>query len=306
MIKGLFSVVIPVYNTQKYLMRCVNSVLRQCYPLFEIILVDDGSTDGSGTICDAYGKKYSCCRVIHQENRGLSAARNSGIRAAEGEYICFVDSDDYIEKTLLTRTAVEMKKGVDLCSFAVRRVDEDENYLYEMRFNNCIGTGELTSESRESFVLNHFFSYELGWEACFQIYRSDLIKNQNLYFDETLKFGEDKLFNFCYWQYVAKWTKIPDVLYNYTLRLGSLSEGKSELELVNRGNEEFVYISRYIERERGYLYYAGIVNYYYHLIQKKYSWEEIIEAINLTRLQKQQWEQIQILVRKKKEIIRLS
>lgn len=91
------SVIVPVYNVEPYLPRCVDSILAQTYPNLEVILVDDGSRDGSGRICDAYAAKDSRVRVIHKSNGGLSSARNAGIEAADGEYLSFVDSDDWIE-----------------------------------------------------------------------------------------------------------------------------------------------------------------------------------------------------------------
>lgn len=93
----LLSVIIPVYNVESYLVRCVDSILGQTYPHLEVILVNDGSKDGSGSICDSYAQKDSRVRVIHKENGGLSSARNAGMDIATGEYITFVDSDDWIE-----------------------------------------------------------------------------------------------------------------------------------------------------------------------------------------------------------------
>ncbi len=94
--KSLISIVVPVYNVEAFLKRCVNSLIAQDYENIEIILVDDGSTDGSGQICDEYGRLYGNIRVYHKENGGLSDARNYGMKNAQGEYILFVDSDDYI------------------------------------------------------------------------------------------------------------------------------------------------------------------------------------------------------------------
>ncbi|MBQ8828028.1 MAG: glycosyltransferase [Clostridia bacterium] len=92
----LISILVPVYNVEKYLRQCIDSIIAQIYKNIEIILVDDGSTDSSGTICDEYSKKDSRIKVIHQKNQGLAAVRNVGISAARGEYIGFVDSDDFI------------------------------------------------------------------------------------------------------------------------------------------------------------------------------------------------------------------
>ena len=108
--KPLLSVVIPVYNVEAYLSRCVDSVLDQTYDSLEIILVNDGSTDASGAICDAYAEKDSRVRVIHKENGGLSSARNTGLDAATGEYIAFLDSDDWVESDAYEHMLAVMEK----------------------------------------------------------------------------------------------------------------------------------------------------------------------------------------------------
>ena len=99
--EDLISIIIPIYNVEKYLPDCLNSVISQTYSNIEIILVDDGSPDGCAKICDYYAKKDNRIKVIHQKNGGLSNARNSGIKIATGKYITFVDSDDYIDKQAL-------------------------------------------------------------------------------------------------------------------------------------------------------------------------------------------------------------
>ena len=99
----LISFIIPVYNTEKYLEECINSILDQINDKCEIILIDDGSTDNSGLICDSYAAINHEIKVVHQENRGLAAARNIGLDHANGEYIAFVDSDDYLDSSCVTK-----------------------------------------------------------------------------------------------------------------------------------------------------------------------------------------------------------
>ena len=108
--ESLISVIVPVYNVDNYLPRCVDSILAQSYPELEIILVDDGATDGSGGICDAYAAKDSRITVIHKPNGGLSSARNAGLDAATGEYISFIDSDDWIEPEMYGHMMSLMQK----------------------------------------------------------------------------------------------------------------------------------------------------------------------------------------------------
>lgn len=113
------SVIVPVYNVRRYLRQCLESLSAQDYPSFEVILVDDGSTDGSGTLCDEYASKNRCFRVVHQQNEGLSAARNKGLSFARGQYISFVDSDDWVSRYYLSMlmSAVE-RTGMPCASLA--------------------------------------------------------------------------------------------------------------------------------------------------------------------------------------------
>ena len=110
------SVIVPVYKVEPYLHRCIDSILGQTFTDFELILVDDGSPDNCGKICDEYAKKDGRVRVVHKENGGVSSARNTGLQIACGKFIYFCDSDDYVEKELLNDT-VQAMDGYDLVSF---------------------------------------------------------------------------------------------------------------------------------------------------------------------------------------------
>mgnify|MGYP002511105663 CR=1 FL=1 len=137
----LISVIVPVYQVSKYIRECVDSLLCQTYRRLEIILVDDGSTDGSGEICDSYAKEDDRIRVIHQENRGLSAARNTGLDYASGEYVAFVDSDDYVEPAYieeLYRLIVEYRADIAACMF-VRVGETEESQKTQDRRNRAAG-----------------------------------------------------------------------------------------------------------------------------------------------------------------------
>lgn len=138
----MISVIVPVYNVHQYLNRCIQSILTQTYQDFELILIDDGSTDGSELICDQYAKKYKSIVVIHQRNAGLSAARNAGIEAARGEYIAFVDSDDFIHARMFEILYGNIKKydaDISVCNFwwqaedarVINETGENETVLFE-------------------------------------------------------------------------------------------------------------------------------------------------------------------------------
>ena len=217
----LISVIVPVYNVEKYVDRCISSICGQTYRELEVILVDDGSTDGSGRICDEWAEKDERVRVIHVENGGVSRARNLGIDAAHGEYICFVDSDDWIEadyfeeavpiliaerpKCLTTNYVVDNGNGAVTCKFP------PSSDLY-------MNAGEAYYE----MVVNKHF----GWHPVARFYETSSCKN--IEFPEGIIFGEDVLFNFRFTQknpglYIYK--RIAK--YHYFTRQGSAVTGYS-------------------------------------------------------------------------------
>lgn len=136
----MISVIVPVYKVEKYLNRCVDSIINQTYCDLEIILVDDGSPDNCGKICDDYAKKDNRIKVIHKENGGLSDARNAGLNVATGDYIGFVDSDDYI-KSDMYKNMISSIKDNDICMCGCEIIDEDGNLLSEDGFKNQIFLG---------------------------------------------------------------------------------------------------------------------------------------------------------------------
>lgn len=116
--EDLISIIIPIYKVEEYLKRCVDSVINQTYKNLEIILIDDGSPDSCGKICDEYAKINNKIYVIHQQNQGVSAARNAGIDKAKGKYICFIDSDDYVDANYIEVLHDGMKKcDLSICSY---------------------------------------------------------------------------------------------------------------------------------------------------------------------------------------------
>ena len=149
--QALISVIIPVYNVENYLRECIESVLNQTFRDFEVILVDDGSTDSSGDICDEYVEKDERVTVIHQKNGGLSVARNTGLSEANGKYVYFLDSDDYIsENALATLLNIAENDSSDIVFFdAVSFTDTDDftvhqNYIRKNKYQTDGITTERT------------------------------------------------------------------------------------------------------------------------------------------------------------------
>ena len=172
------SVIIPVYNVEKYLKKCVDSVDAQTYTDYQMILVDDGSTDHSGALCDALAAKNPKIRVIHQENRGLGGARNTGIRHCETEYVLFLDSDDTIHPQLLQRcmTAAE-EQNCDLVFFDLVSVDENGNQTTV--YDQAVPTDTLLSPAEKNCLLKNP-------TACDKVYRTALFTDNDIYFPEKV------------------------------------------------------------------------------------------------------------------------
>ncbi len=170
----LISVIVPVYNVKKYLSKCMETLLAQNYVNYEIILIDDGSTDGSGIICDEYGSRYDFVNVIHQNNGGLSAARNAGIAFSNGEYVTFVDSDDFVIKTYLS----------DLYEL-LTYYDADVAILANTTLleNMDVNTDSLRDVIQDSKCLTNlealkamYYGNGFGVSACSKLYRKSIVQ----------------------------------------------------------------------------------------------------------------------------------
>lgn len=187
------SVVVPVYNVEKYLERCVKSILDQTHKELEILLVDDGSTDASGSLCDELGRADERIRVIHKANGGLSDARNAGLAVAEGEFVCFIDSDDWIEPETLQK-AVEAMEDADLVIWGYRKdfVDEREEVLsYQEQKVDAL----LTKGTGYQTLLLPGVLQESGY-AWNKLYRLDHLRRGGHVFEKGLSLVEDAVFNY--------------------------------------------------------------------------------------------------------------
>ena len=185
----LFSVIVPVYKVEKYLNKCVNSILMQKNVDFEVILVDDGSPDNCGTICDEYAEKDPRFRVIHQVNKGLSGARNSGIRDARGEYLIFIDSDDYwndengLQKIM---NVIYENNDLDIICFGVNIIKENGDFVKSRKLT--VDNKDFSSKYdtlKEMVYRNEYIS-----TSYVKAVKRDLIVNNNIYFIDRI-YSED-------------------------------------------------------------------------------------------------------------------
>lgn len=172
--KELISVIVPVYNVQKYLEKCIESILSQTYKNIEIILIDDGSTDNSGKICDECVERDSRIRVIHQKNKGLSAARNRGIECSKGKYIVFIDSDDYIHNRMieiLYQAIIENHAELAICDFKyVYEYNKDEKEIVSPIQNEVLNNNEVI----EKLFEKNAWYYIVAWN---KLYKKELWDN---------------------------------------------------------------------------------------------------------------------------------
>lgn len=184
----MISVIIPVYNTAPYLRQCVDSLLNQTYKDIEVFLIDDGSTDSSGKICDEYAGEDDRVTVIHQSNQGVSAARNAALKYIKGEWVSFIDSDDWTETTMfekLIKLAVKTKADIVACDL----FDEKKSYAkYRNYWNVVEKQTELVFEDQDRLLYGFAYSPVL-WN---KLLKTDLL--HDIQFSTKCRYGEDSLF----------------------------------------------------------------------------------------------------------------
>ncbi|WP_300266478.1 glycosyltransferase family 2 protein [uncultured Enterococcus sp.] len=218
----LISVIVPVYNVADYLEQCLDSILNQTYKEFEVILVDDGSTDTSYSICDEYVKRDSRFHLFRQENKGLSAARNAGLELCEGGYITFVDSDDFVSPEYLQGMIENLKQAdADIAICEHYRLENGTFYFQKHDLNDR----EIIS-SRDAFKRIHQVNYAVAWGKLFKssLFRYVRFPVGRVYEDS---FTLPKLYMFC-----EKIVVLPDELYCYRQRSTSIINSQYSFEKI--------------------------------------------------------------------------
>lgn len=199
------SIVIPVYNVEKYLRECLDSILNQTLKEFEVILVDDGSPDNSGIICDEYANRDSRFKVIHKINAGVSAARNTGLKEAKGKWVTFIDSDDFVEKTFLENLYQPITEGlkVDFVQGGCVNYKNGEVESIEQQYDYFYSTD---SEA----LLNRFRGLAVS-----KLLKTNIIAENNIVFDEKMRIAEDMVFTLDYIKHVSSYVFVPEIGYYY-------------------------------------------------------------------------------------------
>lgn len=230
------SIIIPVYNVAKYLAAAIESTVSQTYENVEVILVDDGSTDGCSSICDDWADKNEKIKVVHKENGGLSSARNAGLDIAQGDYIYFLDGDDYISPDLVRTVVLYMNLGYDMVVFQHYAVHDDgKKELRTCSLGEYIIDG---TDVRKDYYIKTLLQYHIGWEAWNRMFRRDIIEALHLRYEDNRKiFAEDLYFIMCYSLTVRSIASIDSAFYYYRLRDDSIM-GKENGKLnIGRMNE---------------------------------------------------------------------
>lgn len=218
MIKGQVSVIVPIYKVEKYLEKCLKSISEQTYKDIQVILVDDGSPDNCPSICDAWVKNDPRMQVIHQKNQGVSAARNSALKVVQGEFLAFVDADDWIEPTMIEHLihAMDMDECVDAAFCGYKEVEEKTEHTF--RIVRPVGNKVV---GRNEGVAEIFGEYStMLWN---KLYRTSVLLDHHE-FDRNLKIGEDELWMIQNLKNARKIALLDEPLYCYRSR----SDGASK------------------------------------------------------------------------------
>lgn len=211
--RPLVSIIIPMYNAASTIATCIESIQKQTYSLIEIIVINDGSTDTSMDIVKEIQQHDKRIELFTQENQGVSAARNEGIRHARGVFIQFVDADDWIEPTMTAQLTEQMEKGVDLgiCGYQTAKTK--------------IKPAKTCIKNRKNWLqaIGNLYAQNLLQSPCNKIYRRQLIQTKNIQFQYDLSIGEDFLFNLAYLTYTNKLALLATTPYNYERTKDSLT-----------------------------------------------------------------------------------
>lgn len=255
----LISVIVPVYNSEKYISKCIEAIINQTYKNLEIILIDDGSKDKSEEICKKYQEKFKEIIKCHSiPNSGPSKARNYGIDNAKGKYLIFLDSDDIIENDYIEKM-LEHIQNYDLviCGYNLIKVDKKENIKINMP-TQIIDKENMINLLQNDKMLNTLWN---------KIYRRDIIKNNNIKFDEVEFRGEDLLFNLDYISNIKNDIYILDnILYNYFMKSTGLNLGYKEkiITKFKRLNKTYKKMTKVTNKNK--IYYVAIKLYIHEMV----------------------------------------
>lgn len=275
--KVLISVIVPVYNAEKYLDRCLQSILVQTYTYFEIILINDGSTDRSQVICEKYAQVDKRIRVIKKVNSGVAKTRNVGIQMAKGKYISFVDADDYIKSNMLEKMIIRAEQNnsdIVMCKYFVD--NEGEIYKvsmdYEKVYDGC-------SSIKEGLLILYYEEYHNGLYSLWnKLIKRSIYTENNILFDVSLKRGEDAWFIFQCLKHCKRVDFISEPFYYYYQNNGSIMHTLYEDQY-----EKWVYMRKLLLKENSVLK----INIDYSLFYKEFLYKVAIYCREMIKQHKE-------------------
>lgn len=213
----MISIIIPIYNAEKYIERCIDCILAQSDTDWELILVDDGSTDASLSICQSYSRQYPNIYCLAQNNAGPSVARNNGLKHAKGDYVAFIDSDDWIESDFLEQYSQALSEDDYDLLFQGFVNDDDKGNL---SFNPSVAL-DTHSEHKSDIITKLYECHNFGW-VWNKLFKISIIRNNSLFFDENVWRCEDELFTIEFLRFASTIKSLNTHKYHYISRAGSL------------------------------------------------------------------------------------
>lgn len=289
-----FSIIVPVYNVEKYLAECVQSVLSQEFDDYEIILIDDGSTDKSGVCCDEYARKSDKIKVIHQSNKGLGGARNTGIKTAKGEWLLFLDSDDSLPEKALEKWFKEITITKDTSVFVARYAFQDEQgkvFTDNSVLKSEFIPGKCSTDNLQKAVTR--YSDTASWAVWKLAVKRELIINNEIFFYEPIKYAEDLYWVFKLFTTATEICFVDICIYVYRVnRQGGLST--NNLRMLE-GNLQTI-----LQFEKEYGEQALTANQKFALAFLTNSF--FYQVVRCTNLHKEQNEKLEQLVNKNRRI----
>ncbi len=303
------SVIVPAYNVKTYISECIESILRQSYQNLEIIIVDDGSTDGTWDVIQRYANIDPRIVAVSQENGGVSTARNKGLSIAKGEYCTFIDGDDYYEACAI-ETMVSQLERMDSDCVNCQYIFRYENGEEKEKTHFPIKTYQLIDDDKKiDFMVNELMIYNVGYEVWDKLYKMDIIQSNHLRFNPQCHIGEDLAFNIVYLWYAKSICNIETFTYNYRIREGSAMRKASNLD--------------YSMTESGIMMY-GVYNFFsdcgneflkknFYLlfcrfmdnVCRGYNAKQVVEALKRSKQFEFQMEQITEIIKNKKDVEKL-
>ncbi|MFV0363795.1 MAG: glycosyltransferase family 2 protein [Suipraeoptans sp.] len=245
----LISIIVPVYNVEKYLNECLDSLIMQSYKTIEILLIDDGSSDSSGKICEDYARNDNRIKVIHTKNGGQARARNLGLSILNGEWVLFVDSDDWIDRKLVEKCVKELRRTDDFCIFGIKKIEKECDHFVDNESVITLSEVDFIDFQKEIFNRDRktkFDNNTIKAGSVAKMYRTSFLKKHNIVFPEEIANGEDMIFNLYVFRYARSARCIENVLYFYRQREGSVTHtymGNAREEFIKLNNQYDFFVS---------------------------------------------------------------